>query len=66
MKKQTKALDLGVLQDDAIAAAKAVQLAQSAALKAIAAHSKAEEAHIAAQKTLAAAFESVRQATKVL
>ena len=38
MKKQTKALDLGVLQDQAIDAAKAVQLAQSAALKAIAAH----------------------------
>ena len=37
MKKQTKALDLGVLQDQAIDAAKAVQLAQSAALKAIAA-----------------------------
>ena len=66
MKPQPKALDLGRIQDDAIAASKAHKAAQTAALKAIEAANKAEAAHVAAQKTLAAAFESVRQATKVL
>lgn len=59
MKKAFQAVDLGHAQADAVNAAKAYKATQTAALKAIEAAKKAEAAHIAAQKTLAAAVESV-------
>ncbi len=66
MKKTFQAVDLGHAQADAVNAAKAYKAAQTVAFKALEALKKSEAAHVAAQKTLATAVESVLQATKVL
>ncbi len=66
MKKTFQAVDLGQAQAESVNASKAYKAAQTALAKAIEVAKKTEAAHVAAQKTLAAAFESVCQATKVL
>ena len=66
MKKQTSALSLGTLQTEVEASARALRAANTALAKALEAQGKSEAAYHAAQKTLTAAVDQLRQATKVL
>lgn len=66
MATQTKALNLGQLQDEVIKASKAFKAAQSARKKAEEAEAKAEAEHVSAQKAFASAVSSVMASTKVV